>query len=76
MRRNKTLSLSLLYKSKRVQYDVPPLLLNCGQEDNNFGGGHEEYLCNTEEVSERVSLMTARSMCAHVFFFKLQLNWI
>jgi len=47
---------------------VPPLLLNCGQEDSNVGGGHEEYLHNTEEVSDCISLMTARSACAHALF--------
>jgi len=47
---------------------VPPLLLSCGQEDSNVGGGHEEYLHNTEEVSDSISLKTARSMCAHEFF--------
>ena len=54
---------------------VPPLLLNCGQEDSNVGGGHEEYLHNTEEVSDCISLMAARSMCACAFF-KLQLNCV
>jgi hypothetical protein len=43
---------------------VPPLLLNCGQEDSNVGG-HEEYLHNTEEVSDCISLMAARSVCVH-----------
>jgi len=46
---------------------VPPLLLNCGQEDSNVGGGHEEYLHNTEEVSDCISLVTDRSVCVHVF---------
>lgn len=46
---------------------MPPLLLNCGQEDSNVGGGHEEYLHNTEEVSDCISLTTARSVCAHAF---------
>jgi hypothetical protein len=46
---------------------VPPLLLNCGQEDNNVGGGHEEYLHNTEEVSDCIPLMTAQDVCTCVF---------
>lgn len=32
------------------EHHVTPLLMNCGQEDNNIGG-HEEYLQHTEEVS-------------------------
>jgi hypothetical protein len=34
------------------EHHVTPLLMNCGQEeDNSVGGGHEEYLHHTEEVS-------------------------
>jgi hypothetical protein len=50
---------------------VPPLLLNCGQEDNV--GGHEEYLHNAEEVSDCIYLLTARGVSAHVFF---NCSWI
>jgi hypothetical protein len=40
------------------EHHVTPLLMNCGQaEDNNVGGVHEEYLPHTEEVSA-VSLTT------------------
>jgi hypothetical protein len=53
---------------------VPPLLLNCGQEDSNVGGGHEEYLHNTEEVSDSISLMTAQSLCAHAFLTAVELD--
>ena len=44
---------------------VPPLLLNCGQEDNSIGGEHVEYLHDTEEVSDCISVTTARGLCAH-----------
>jgi len=46
---------------------VHSLLLNCGEEDTNVGGEHEEYLHNTEEVCDFISLMTDRSLCVHGF---------
>jgi hypothetical protein len=52
---------------------VPPLLLNCGQEDSDVGG-HEEYLHNTEEVSDCISLITARSTCMLLTAVELNLS--
>jgi hypothetical protein len=45
------------------EHHVTPLLMNCGQEDNNVGGGHEEYLQHAEEV--RAASLKTRDVCAH-----------
>ena len=53
---------------------VPPLLLSCGQEDSNLGGGHEEYLHNTEEVSDCISLMTREHVSTCVLLTAAELD--
>jgi hypothetical protein len=44
--------------------------MNCGQEeDNSVGGGHEEYLHHTEEVSAVWQLVTYVRMAAPFFVY-------